>query len=140
MGTHMNKELQARLPPLSRRKELLQALTYVATSASVLLGTLKFNMYIAITTAAVSLLTGVLEYQKLETTIICLNNSSTILAHTLIWWDSLSFVEKRMGKHKDNLVATTEAAIMCDTELFYQSTEDLEDNDDGNGGNGAEEE
>ena len=132
------EEIQARLPPLSRRKELLQALTYVATSISVLLGTLKYDMYIAITTAAVSLLTGVLEYQKLEATIICLNNSSIILAHTLMWWDSLSFVEKRMGKHKDNLVATTEAAIMSETEAFYQSTEDLEEEDDG--GQGATEE
>ena len=46
---------------------------------------------------------------------------------------------KRMGKHKDNLVATTEAAIMSETELFYQSTEDLEDDDDGNGGTAEEE-
>ena len=53
------------MPPLSRRKEMLQALTYVATGASVLLGTLHMDLYIAVTTATVSLLTGILEYQKL---------------------------------------------------------------------------
>ena len=49
---------------------MLQALTYVATGASVLLGTLHMDLYIAVTTATVSLLTGILEYQKLEATVI----------------------------------------------------------------------
>ena len=74
-----------RLPPLSRRKEMLQALTYVATGVSVLLGTLHMDLYIAVTTATVSLLTGILEYQKLEATVINLNNSSRVLQHTLMW-------------------------------------------------------
>ena len=64
---------------------MLQALTYVATGASVLLGTLHMDLYIAVTTATVSLLTGILEYQKLEATVINLNNSSRVLQHTLMW-------------------------------------------------------
>ena len=64
---------------------MLQALTYVATGVSVLLGTLHMDLYIAVTTATVSLLTGILEYQKLEATVINLNNSSRVLQHTLMW-------------------------------------------------------
>ena len=89
--------LKRRLPPISRRKEILQALTYIATGASVLLGTLSMDLYIAITTATVSALTGTIEYQKLQETIVSLNNSVMQLTHLLMWWDSLSFVEKRMG-------------------------------------------
>ena len=89
--------LKRRLPPISRRKEILQGLTYVATGASVLLGTLSMDLYIAITTAAVSALTGTIEYQKLQETIVSLNNSVMQISHLLMWWDSLSFVEKRMG-------------------------------------------
>ena len=53
---------------------------------SVLLGTLNMDLYIAITTGAVSLLMGIIEYQKLEQTIVCLNASSMQLSHLLLWW------------------------------------------------------
>eukprot|EP01043_Picozoa_sp_COSAG02_P051480 COSAG02_NODE_5422_length_4345_cov_3.380593_3_plen_264_part_00 len=89
--------IKHRLPPISRRKEILQALTYIATGSSVLLGTLGLDLYIAVTTATVSALTGMIEYQKLQETIVSLNNSVMQLTHLLMWWDSLSFVEKRMG-------------------------------------------
>lgn len=92
--------LKHRLPPISRRKEILQALTYIATGASVLLGTLGLDLYIAVTTATVSALTGMIEYQKLQETIVSLNNSVMQLTHLLMWWDSLSFVEKRMGTNR----------------------------------------
>eukprot|EP01048_Picozoa_sp_COSAG05_P011477 COSAG05_NODE_1082_length_5937_cov_2.133265_1_plen_324_part_10 len=58
--------MENQLPPLSRRKNFLQALTYVATAASVMLGTLEMDLYIAITTGVVSFLSGIIEYQKLE--------------------------------------------------------------------------
>jgi len=117
--------LKNRLPPISRRKEMLQALTYVATGASVLLGTLGMDLYIAISTAAVSALTGTMEYQKLQETIVSLNNSVMQLTHLLMWWDSLSFVEKRMAKHKDMLVASTEGAIMNEVNLFCKLARSL---------------
>lgn len=60
------KVMQKRLPPLSRRKEMLQALTYIATAASVMLGTIEKDLYIAITTGTVSFLTSIIEHQKLE--------------------------------------------------------------------------
>ena len=63
-----------------------QALQYIATGVSVLLGTLNMDLYIAITTGAVSLLMGIIEYQKLEQTIVCLNASSMQLSHLLLWW------------------------------------------------------
>ena len=101
----------------------MQALIYISTGVSVVLGTFGLDLYIAITTGLVSLLTGMLEYQKLEATIVALNVASVNLHNQLLWWDSLTFVEKRMGKHRDNLVATTESAIMGEMNLFYQHSE-----------------
>ena len=92
--------LKRKLPPLSRRKEKLQALTYITTGVSVLLGTLGMDLFIAISAATVSMLTAILEYQKLESTIVNLNNSSRSLAHMMLWWDSLSFVERRMVRQE----------------------------------------
>ncbi len=88
--------LRKQLPPLSRRKELLQAMVYITTGVSVLLGTLEMDLFIAISTATVSMLTAILEYQKLEATIVTLNNAARTLSHMMLWWDSLSFVERRM--------------------------------------------
>lgn len=47
---------------------------------------MNMDLYIAITTGAVSMLMGIIEYQKLEQTIICLNASSMQLSHLLLWW------------------------------------------------------
>jgi hypothetical protein len=49
----------------------------------------------------------------------------------LLWWDSLTFVEKRMSKHRDNLVQMTESAIMGEVNLFYQQGDTLDDDDEG---------
>ena len=75
------EEIIKRLPPLSRTKKLLQVLTYISTGASVMLGTFGLDLYIAITTGFVSLLTAILEYQKIEATIVSLNSSSVQLSH-----------------------------------------------------------
>eukprot|EP01043_Picozoa_sp_COSAG02_P034284 COSAG02_NODE_2389_length_8985_cov_3.175676_3_plen_826_part_00 len=100
------ERLRAKLPPLSRRKERLQAMVYATTGVSVLLGTLHLDLFIAISTATVSMLAAVLEYQKLEATIVTLNNSSRSLAHMMLWWDSLSFVERRMVREHPHCSAT----------------------------------
>lgn len=51
----------------------MEALIYLGTSVSVLLGTLHYDIYIAISTATISLLTGLMEYQKLAEKIAVLN-------------------------------------------------------------------
>ncbi len=45
---------------------------------------LHLNLYIAITQALVGLVTSLLEYQRLETTIVSLNNSVRDLSHLLV--------------------------------------------------------
>ena len=59
-------EIELMLPGLSRQKQGLQYLTYIATVVSVILGTIKMDLYIAISTGAVSMFTAILEYQKLQ--------------------------------------------------------------------------
>ena len=56
----------------------------------------------------------------------------------MMWWDSLTFVEKRMSKHKDYLVITTENAIMNEVTQFYQkSPEESQESGGENGENEA---
>jgi hypothetical protein len=41
-----------------------------------------------------------------------------------MWWNSLSFVERRMVKHKHQLVTMTEQAIMSEMEMVYRNGPD----------------
>ena len=111
--------IEKRLPGLGRRKKCMEGLIYLATSVSVLLGTLHYDIYIAISTATISLLTGLMEYQKLERKIVILNSSKNTLEKTIKWWHSLSFVDRRQALNKDKLVEDTEEAMMAETMSFY---------------------
>jgi hypothetical protein len=62
---------------------------------------------------------------------VSLNASSVSLSHLLLWWDSLTFVEKRMGRHKNHLVSATESAVMGEVNLFYQAGGDEEEKEQG---------
>lgn len=111
--------IEHKLPSLGRIKKILQGLIYVATSVSVLLGTLHYDIYIAISTATISLLTGIMEYEKLERRIVILNSSKKQLEATLKWWHALSFVDRRQPVKKNELVERTEDALVAETMSFY---------------------
>jgi hypothetical protein len=118
-----HKLIQEKLPELNSRKNLLQVLMYVMSTVSVLLATLNMDLYIAISvstcpvhcpqsltskltlnlllycfddyvqTSTISLLSGILEYQKLETRVASLNRAFKDLTQILHDWDSYTFVE-----------------------------------------------
>lgn len=111
--------IEHKLPSLGLAKQSLQALIYIATSVSVMLGTLHYDIYIAISTAMISLLTGIMEYEKLERRIVILNSSKKGLESTLKWWHALSFVDRRQPTKKDELVERTEDALVAESISFY---------------------
>ena len=93
--------MQKQLEPIATRRARVMSAIYIMTAASVLLGTLHYDMTIALSNAVVGLLTSLLEYQRLGTMVVTLNNTIRDLHHLMIWWDSLSFVEKRMAVNKN---------------------------------------
>lgn len=95
--------------------------TDVATATSVLLGTLHLDLYIAVSAALVSFCTSVLEYQRLEASVVIHNNCIKDLTRLAGWWSSLTFVERRMPQHKDRLVRITEDSAMAEATAFYQN-------------------
>jgi hypothetical protein len=79
----MLEGIYSRMPPLSRKKKALHTLVYLSTGASVLLGTIGMDLYIAISTGIVSLLTGIIEYQK-----VSLFTTSSV--HPRVWMQPIS--------------------------------------------------
>ena len=132
--------MQQTLPPLSARKDHLQMLMYFMSALSVVFATVHADLYIAVSTAAISLCTGILEYQKLEVKVASLNRSIKELSKVLHDWDSCAFaycswplaatavcprppvdvvcstgtfVERRKAWIKDQVVERTESAVMA---------------------------
>lgn len=117
-----HKKIQDKLPEINRMKNRLQIMMYVMSAVSVLLATMNMDLYIAVSTAAISLFSGVMEYQKLETKVATLNRALKDLTQILHDWDSFTFVERRMPHVKDSIVQRTEAAVMKECEMFYDMT------------------
>ena len=80
---------------------------------SILLGTIDLDLWIAISTASISFLNGLLEYFELEKKIVCVNRSIKELHYLINWWNGLSYVEKRSSGNKNQLVERTEMALMA---------------------------
>ena len=88
---------------------------------SVLLDTLHYDLYIAISTAFMGMCTSILEYTKVESRINTLNTAEKNLDDLIFWWTSLNFVERRMAKHKDYLVRKTEDAVCAEADMLVVS-------------------
>lgn len=95
-----------RLPWMGRLDMFFNTAIFVVTTISVILGSLRLDLYIAISTAAVSFLLGTaspataalryltksscagfLEFEKYEETVHRLNRSTQDLEEKLLWWD-----------------------------------------------------
>lgn len=47
------------------------------------------------------------------------------LEERLLWWDGLTFVERRTAKNKDIMVRVTEKHFMAQSLVFYSQGEDF---------------
>jgi hypothetical protein len=56
----------------------------------------------------------------------------SIYLQLMIWWDSLSMIEKRVASNKEELVLVTEAAIQGQVAIFSQTNRDRSSQDDDN--------
>jgi hypothetical protein len=119
--------IRARLPTLGRRQAFLNAVMTCMNAVSVLFGTVELDLYIAVSTAGISFIAGVLDYLRLQVTVVTLNRSATDLDQLIDWWNGLSFVERRSSRMKDKLVQDTERALMAEHENFFKPSHNFDD-------------
>ena len=50
----------------------------------------------------------------------------------MIWWDSLSMIEKRVASNKEELVLVTEAAIQGQVAIYSQANRDRNNDEEEN--------
>ena len=132
------KRMRMEVQPLSRKLRLLKILMMVATTVSVGLGSINADLFIAISTSAVSFFSTCIEDGDYKRHVHTTNLAITMLEAAESDWTALTFVQKRDPKHKDRLVRQTEAAIMAFYEMKYahgaQNLSALERGKEGAGG------
>eukprot|EP01046_Picozoa_sp_COSAG06_P014161 COSAG06_NODE_871_length_11856_cov_6.434039_1_plen_960_part_10 len=111
--------LRSEVEPLSVKLRSLRILTLVATTISVLLGSINIDLFIAISTAAASFFTTVAEDGDYKRILHIKNISISRIEAAKQEWLGLTVIEKRDQRNKDRLVQETEAAIMAPFEISY---------------------
>lgn len=108
------------LPSLERSWSKMQIFTMVGTLASGVLGILSLRIWIPIVVALVSACEAVSQFEQDSARLTGANNSLGQLEKLLIWWQSLSMVQKRVKANAEYLVEATEDAIEAETGAWTQ--------------------
>ena len=68
------------------------------------------------------------EYEQLATNVANLNQGIAGMTQALVWWKSLSLVERCQDSNKNELVATTEHAAEAEFSAWIRAPKELLDN------------
>ena len=108
-------------PELNRYKQLapwlsffvtvLQTITLFASAANAWLAITKRLEYVPLLVALTGAVSAVMEYEMLNVRLQACNNVQMVLGNLLIWWQSLSLIDRRTADSKRHLVESTEEAL-----------------------------
>ena len=98
-------------PRLSFRVTVLQTITLFASAANAWLAITKRLEYVPLLVALAGAVSAVMEYEMLNVRLLAHNNAQMVLGNLLIWWQSLSLIDRRTADAKRYLVESTEEAL-----------------------------
>jgi len=96
---------------LEQTLQRLQWSIYGLGGLGTFLAAVGLELWIALTTTIVGVITVHLEYQQVENTLIQYNQTASDLDSLRKWWFSLSAIQKENPKNYDKLVELTETAL-----------------------------
>lgn len=92
------------------------------------------EIWIAVTTAAVSAFTGYMEYNQMEDTLISYNQALANLETIQIWWRAQDKEKQNMPTTRDLVVAKTEDVLNAELLRWIQTMESVLETEVGGGG------
>ena len=101
----------AKAPPMASFATIVTLVTIFLSVTSSVLTTYHLVIFIPIAMAFSSSLMAWTSYLQIELRLIQTNGAVHTLHQLMIWWDSLSMIEKRVAQNKEFLVVTTEVII-----------------------------
>jgi hypothetical protein len=105
---------------LERRLNLLQWVCIIAAAAGSILVALKVEIWLAVTTSLLTVLTTYLEYRQIANTLRQYNQASTTLWHIENWWRVSSSKEQERQATFDKLVDLTENTLQAEQQSWLQ--------------------
>jgi hypothetical protein len=110
LGDQLNY-YQKKTVVLEQKLKRMQWSIYGLGGIGTFLAAVGLELWIALTTTIVGVVTLYLEYQQVENTLTKYNQAATDLANLKSWWIALSKQEKEDPKNYDQLVELTESVL-----------------------------
>jgi len=104
--------LQKHVNKLSWRLSGIEIAGFVIQSSGSVMGTLKFDEWVALTVVIAAVLQGFIEFMQLRNQVTSINLALRDLQGLTVFWDSLSIVRRRTPAVKMQMVKTTESALL----------------------------
>jgi hypothetical protein len=95
-------------PEQAKQKSAFKMLSIGLAAGSTLLGALGINVPVPLVVQFASALAGWESYKQMNMSLKLTNSAVGKLERLVLWWQSLSMIEKRRPDRKDKLVMTTE--------------------------------
>lgn len=112
---------QSKSPKLNGISSWLQIISYLLTAATTALAVLDYTAFVPIPVAAIALITGISDFEQLTNRLRNVNQCLLQLENLLIWWESLSMVEKRLPANKEYLVKVAEENMNAEVSAFIKT-------------------
>ena len=97
---------------LSFRLQCTEVVAFVANATGAALAIFEFSEWVSLSVAAVYVVSSIAEFAQLRNQVVSLNLALRDLQSMLVWWDSLSLVQRRTDATRAQIVNTTERAIL----------------------------
>jgi SMODS and SLOG-associating 2TM effector domain 1 len=117
-------------PSQSRLSATVTGMVILLSVFSSVLSTMGLISLIPAVLAVSGAATSWTSYKNTDLQLQATNGSINELNKLLIWWDSLSMIEKRVGANKEFLVVNTELAIQSQVVGVNSKTEKKEEQED----------
>ena len=98
-------------PSLSKASQVVKSIVILLSVFSSILSTIDLIVLIPAVMALSGAATSWVSYLQTDLNILAKNSSINAMNKLIVWWDSLSLIEKRGGTNKEMLVMMTESAI-----------------------------
>merc|ERR1719409_219392 len=106
----MHMTLQA--PRLSRLLSRFDNLAFLVTAIATLFGAIGWSDWVTFIATVYMLVTSLKDYLKLQERLTSTNTGLKDVRNLIVWWDSLSVVQKRTRASRIKAVGVTEEAML----------------------------
>lgn len=97
-----------------------QIIIFISTGSLALLAMLGLTKWVPVLVTLIGAISAIMDFEMYVARLALINGAQLTLKNLLIWWESLSLIDRRLPESKQYLVDTTEQSVMA--ELSWAKT------------------